>query len=231
MINDNIAKVKERIVASCVRAGRNPAEITIVCVSKDRTVEQIKQALVAGLTDIGENRVQEALLKFRHLTPNSQHLTPIRWHMVGHLQTNKVKDAVRIFDLIHSVDTLHLAQEIDKQAAKIGKVQDVLIQVNTAKEPGKFGLSVNQVLSVIQEMAKLKNLCIKGLMTIAPLVDDAEKARPYFRLLRELKETAHNIKTIPCELNILSMGMTNDFEVAIEEGATMIRLGRAIFEG
>jgi pyridoxal phosphate enzyme (YggS family) len=150
--------------------------------------------------------------------------------MVGHLQTNKVKDAVKIFDLIQSVDSLHLAEEIDKQAAKINKIQDILIEVKTSPEATKFGLQLEVVIEVIKGITKLKNLNIKGLMTIAPIVDNPEKARPYFRLLRELGDKINESRITNHESRILSMGMTDDFEVAIEEGANMVRLGRAIFD-
>jgi len=147
--------------------------------------------------------------------------------LVGHLQTNKVKDAVRIFDLIQSVDSLRLAAEIDKQAAKINKIQDILIEIKTSPEATKFGLKPNAAIEVIKEIAQLKNINMKGLMTIAPLVDEPEKTRPYFRQLRELRDY---LRAMNYELGILSMGMTDDFEVAIEEGSNMVRIGRAIFE-
>lgn len=194
-----------------------PAGVTIVAVSKGRSIEEIKEAVAAGITDIGENKVQEALLKYRELPT-------IKWHMVGHLQANKVKDAVKIFDLIQSVDSLHLAQEIDKQALKINKIQDILIEIKTSPEETKFGLKPEEAIPAIKEIAKLKNINIKGLMTIAPIVDDPEKTRPYFRLLRDLRDEINKFQ-------IFSMGMTDDFKIAVEEGATMVRLGRAIFEG
>jgi hypothetical protein len=150
--------------------------------------------------------------------------------MVGHLQSNKAKEAVKIFDLIHSVDSLHLAQEINKQAANIGKIQDILIEIKTSPEATKFGLKPEEAVGVMQEITRLKNIKVKGLMTIAPLVDDPEGTRQYFRQLREIRDRiSYELRTPSSEL-ILSMGMTDDFEVAIEEGADMIRLGRAIFE-
>ncbi len=221
MVKENILKIKERIGNA----------ITIVAVSKGRTPEEIREVIVAGITDIGENRVQEAIVKYNNLQPTTYNLQPIKWHMVGHLQTNKVKEAVRIFDLIQSVDSLHLAQEINQQAAKIGKVQDVLIQVNTSGETTKFGLKPNETIEVIKETVKLKNINIQGLMTIAPLVDNPEKTRPYFRMLRELRDTINEVRCTKYDVQTLSMGMTDDFAVAIEEGSNMIRLGRAIFEG
>jgi hypothetical protein len=217
MIKDNIRKIKEQI----------PNAITIVAVTKGRTVDEIKETIEAGIRDIGENRVNEAVIKYEQLrTMNYQ----LRTHMVGHLQTNKVKDAVRSFDLIQSVDSLHLAVEIDKQAAKINKLQDILIEVKTSGEAAKFGLKPDEVIEVIKEIAKLKNINIKGLMTIAPIVDNPEKTRVYFKMLRELKESINTIHLTQYPIQILSMGMTDDFAVAIEEGSNMVRLGRAIFE-
>ncbi len=221
MVKENILKLKERIGNA----------ITIVAVSKGRTAEEIREVIQAGITDIGENKVQEAVVKYNETTRQRDNEQRIKWHMVGHLQTNKVKEAVRIFDLIQSVDSLHLAQEIDQQAAKINKVQDILIQVNTSGETTKFGLRPNETIEVIKEMVKLKNIKIQGLMTIAPLVDNPEKTRPYFRMLRELRDTINEVRCTKCNVQTLSMGMTDDFTVAIEEGSNMIRLGRAIFEG
>jgi pyridoxal phosphate enzyme (YggS family) len=149
--------------------------------------------------------------------------------MVGHLQTNKVKEAVKIFDLIHSVDSLYLAREIDKQAATVNKIPGILLQVKTSPEATKFGVKPEETIELIKEIAKLKNVKIRGLMTIGPAVDNPEKARPYFRVLRELKDKINDLRFTSCELRILSMGMSDDFEIAIEEGATMIRLGRVIF--
>jgi hypothetical protein len=229
MIKENVFKIKERILSICSKTNRNPDTITIVAVSKDRTPEQIKEVIETGITDIGENKIQEAILKYNNLTPNTQYPIPIKWHMVGHLQTNKVKEAIRIFDLIHSVDSIHLAAEINKQAARINKIQDILIQVNTSSKGIKFGLKPDETIEVIKEIAKLKNLNIKGLMTIASIVDDPEKTRPYFRMLRELRDEIGKFGIWKLGFGILSMGMTDDFEVAIEEDANMLRLGRAIF--
>jgi hypothetical protein len=225
MIEENIRKIKERVALACSRVDRDPAAITIVAVSKGRSVQEIEEAAAAGITGIGENRIQEAALKYKELTG-----AQIKWHLVGHLQTNKAKDAVKIFDLIQSVDSPHLAVEIDKEAAKINKVQDILIQVNTSGEVTKFGLKPDAAVEVIKEITGLKNISIKGLMAIAPLSDNPEQTRPYFRALRELRDKLVQLWTVDCGLWTLSMGMTDDFEVAIEEGATMLRLGRALFE-
>jgi len=243
MIKDNISRVKEGISSVCARIGRNPASITIVAVSKGRVAREIEEALGAGITDIGENKVQEALSKYKAVcglrfavcgerTTNTEHRTPLKWHMVGHLQTNKVREAVKIFDLIHSVDSVRLAQEIDRQAAKINKVQDILLEIKTSPEATKSGLNPEEAAGAIKKIAQFKNINIKGLMTIAPLVDDPQKARSYFRMLREIRDKI-NERNEPNglnELNVLSMGMTDDFKVAVEESSTMVRLGRAIFE-
>jgi hypothetical protein len=230
MIKKNILHIQERITSLCSRVGIDAASITIVAVGKGRTIEQIKEVIGGGIRDIGENRLQEALLKYDHLKITNFELRNIKWHMVGHLQTNKVKEAVKIFDLIHSVDSLKLAEEIDKQAGRIDKVQDVLIEVNTSGEQTKFGLKPESVIEVIKTALEFKNINIKGLMTIAPFVDNPEKARPYFKLLRELRDRINKLRVAVYDLQILSMGMTDDFEVAVEEGANIIRLGRAIFE-
>lgn len=220
MIKENLLKVKERISLACSKINKDPNSVTIVAISKARPPEQIKEAIEAGITDIGENRVQEAIIKYNGLRPT-------QWHMVGHLQTNKARDAVRIFDLIHSVDSVRLASEIDKQAARINKIQDILIQVNTSGEPTKFGLKPDDTIEVVEEITRFKNINIKGLMTVMPIVDNAEKTRLYFRMLRGLRDKINQLTT--CQLTVLSMGMTDDFEVAIEEGSNMVRLGRAIF--
>ena len=217
MIKENILRLR----------GQIPESIAIVAVSKGRIIEQIKEVIEAGVTEIGENRVQEAIAKFNALRTMNYKL---RTHMVGHLQTNKVKDALNLFDLIQSVDSLNLAQEIDRQAAKIHKIQDILIEVKTSHEATKFGLKQDETVEVIKEMAKLKNINIKGLMTIAPIVDNPEKTRPYFKTLRILKDKINSLTLTTYPLTLLSMGMTDDFEIAIEEGSNMVRIGRAIFE-
>jgi hypothetical protein len=230
MIKENIRKVKEHIALACVKAKRDPNEITIVAVSKNRAPEEVKEAIEAGITDIGENKVQEALLKFRQLSTLTLQPSAVKLHMVGHLQTNKVKDAVKVFDLIHSVDSEGIALEIDKQAAKINKVQDILIQVNTSGEESKFGLHPGALIETFLIIKALKNVSIKGLMTIAPLVDNPEKVRLYFRRLKELRDKIYELRVTSYESLVLSMGMSDDFEVAIEEGADIIRIGRAIYE-
>lgn len=223
MIRDNLTEVRRRIETVCARLNKNPDLITIVGISKNRTVEQLKDLIESGIADVGENKVQEALLKYNQLTT-------VKWHMAGHLQTNKVKDAVKIFDLIHSVDSVYLAAEINKQAGRINKVQDILVEVNTSGETAKYGFKPDKTASAVKEIAKLGNINIKGLMTVAPIVDNPEQARPFFKLLRELSGQINTLHITPYTLNILSMGMTDDFEIAIEEGANMVRLGRVLFD-
>lgn len=228
MIKDNFVKISQQTQAACARSGRSPSEVTLVAVSKNRGLGQIKEAIACGLTDIGENRVQEAILKFNLLrTANSK----LRTHLVGHLQTNKAKEAVKIFDLIHSVDSLRLAEEIDKQALKINKVQDALLEIKTSPEEAKYGIAPEETIEIAGKIAKLKNIRLCGLMTIAPLVNGPQESRPYFKTLKELFDKINSLPIIDHKLSVISMGMTDDFQIAIEEGATMIRLGRAIFEG
>lgn len=222
MVKDNIVKIRERVIEVSSKVNRDPSEIKIVAVSKGRGVEDIKEAVFSGLTDIGENRIQEALEKYNKLRAEGFGQA-IRWHMIGHLQTNKVEDAVKIFDLIHSVDSLALAQEIDKRAAQINKIQDILIEIKISPEATKFGLNPDKAAGIIQDISRLNNIKIKGLMTIAPLVNNPEEARPYFKKLRQIRDSIDMSYK-------LSMGMTDDFEAAIEDGAEIIRIGRGIFE-
>ncbi|MBL7155593.1 MAG: YggS family pyridoxal phosphate-dependent enzyme [Candidatus Omnitrophica bacterium] len=216
MVKENLTRVKERIKAAAERVGRDLESVKIVVVTKEAKIDQVREAVEAGVADIGENRVKEALLK-RNLL-NSHVLA---WHMIGHLQSNKVREAVRIFSLIHSVDSVRLAYILDREAAKNNKVQDILLEVNVSGEGSKFGIKPNDIENFLEETRSLKHLNVLGLMTMAPLVADAEVTRPYFRKLKELAN-AHRLKE-------LSMGMTQDFEVAVEEGATMVRIGSAIF--
>ena len=228
-IQENLLKLRQRIALACNKVSRSCDALTLVAVSKGRSVDEIKELLALGITDIGESKVQEALVKFNEITSQRDNEQRIKWHLVGHLQTNKVKEAVRIFDLIQSVDSLRLAQEIDKQAAEIKKIQDILIEIKTSPETTKFGLLPLEAPDVIQEISKLKNLRVRGLMTIAPFVDEPEKARPYFRKLRDQMNEMTKKGVWSMGSGILSMGMSDDFEVAIEEGANMVRIGRAIF--
>ena len=229
MIAENIQKIRERIAVAAARVSRDPAEITLVCVTKARSIEQIREVISSGLKYIGENRIQEALLKYNQLSAVDQQ-ADIKWQMIGNLQSNKVRDALKVFDLIHSVDSIALAEEINKQAVKINKVQDILIEVKTSPEETKFGVGPESTLQLVCQVQQFKNIKIKGLMTIAPVVDHAEKARPYFRQLRELLNKVNKQLPDGDQLSTLSMGMSDDFQVAIEEGATIVRIGRAIFE-
>ena len=221
MIKENIFKVRQSILEACQQTGRDPARVSIVCVTKGRSVQEIKEVVSLGLLQIGENRIQEVLLKYDVLRSGPEAIT---WHMIGHLQSNKVKEAVRIFDLIHSVDSLGLAKEIDKQACHIAKVQDILLEVKTSPEESKSGFSPTDIPAVNKELALFSNIKVRGLMTIAPLIADGQNARPYFAVLRKLRDEVD-----PGWL--LSMGMSDDFQAAILEGADIIRLGRVIFEG
>ena len=197
-------------------SGRRPADITLVCVTKQADAGRIAEALKCGVSDIGENRVQDAAEKYSILG------SAARWHLIGHLQTNKVKKAVEIFDLIHSIDSFRLAEAVAKEAGKIGKTQDVLLEVNVSGEASKFGIKPGEALYLTRRIRALNNIRLLGFMTIAPLADNPENARPCFKRLRELSEEAG--------LNVLSMGMSQDYQVAIEEGATMVRIGSAIFK-
>ena len=223
MISDNIRTVTQRIAKSCEKSGRPSDDVELVCVTKEADAGQIGEAIGIGVHTIGENRVQDALAKHRIIGDKAA------WHLIGHLQTNKAKDALRIFSLIHSLYSVRLAGEIDKEAKKIGKVQDVLVQVNVSGEESKFGIASGELEGFFKETSLYKNINIRGLMTIAPLADDPEKSRPHFRRLKELRDTINDKRLTINELCVLSMGMTDDFEIAIEEGSTMVRIGRAIF--
>jgi pyridoxal phosphate enzyme (YggS family) len=214
-IEQNLQKIQKRIKTACEKAGRLPDEVTLVAVSKTVDADAIEAAFNAGLRHFGESRVQEAVRKIEQL----QKFKPdIVWHMVGHLQTNKAKTAANIFDIIHSVDSLKLAETLNNCSPR---KLCILIQVNVANEATKSGFALSEVNEAVKQIGRLPNLKIEGLMTIAPLVRDAEEARPIFRQLRQLRDALG--------LRHLSMGMTDDFEVAIEEGATLVRIGRAIF--
>jgi PLP dependent protein len=242
MISENLARIQDRILQVCRSCGRNPQDIRLLCVTKGRSVAEIRAALDCGISEIGESRVQEALEKIPVVSisynDNIVERKPVhkrapavfKLHMIGHLQTNKVKDAVRIFDVIQSVDSLRLAAEIDKQAAKINKIQDILLEIKTSSEATKYGIAPEDAASVFDAAEGFKNIRICGLMTIAPVVDTPEAARPYFGRLRELRDKLDVLRPSSHVPLCLSMGMSDDFEVAIEEGATMVRIGRAIFE-
>ena len=227
MVDENILKIRERILSACSRAKREASGIKLVAVSKSVGIDEIKEAVSYGIFEFGENRVQDAGLKIKAFNVN---LAPVYWHMIGHLQANKVKSAVKIFDLIQSVDSLTLAAEINREASKINKIQDVLLEVKTSPEATKSGIEPDKVAEVVMGISGYKNMRLQGLMTIAPLVENSEDARPYFRALRELKDKINRLSITSQPLSVLSMGMTNDFEIAIEEGSNMVRIGRGIFE-
>lgn len=235
MIRDNIFKVRNLVSEACARVGRDPGGVTVVAVTKTRTLREVEEALEAGISDIGENRVQEAVLKYRQFL-GVRHNAPaapgdINWHLIGHLQTNKVKEAVAIFGLIHSVDSLRLAQKIDREAGRIKKIQKILLEVNISEETSKYGFAAGELNNSIKGLSGLSNIRVCGLMTVAPITDNPERSRGYFKALKELRDNIDALGLTDCRPGILSMGMTGDFEVAIEEGADMVRLGRAIFEG
>ena len=213
-----------RIKQSAVSSGRDAESVRLVAVSKTIPAETVKKVIDAGANILGENYIQEAKTKFNDLISY-----PVSWHFICHLQTNKAKYAVRIFDLIHSVDSFRLALELNKQAGKTGKIQQILIQVNVAEESSKSGISIQNTLSLIKEISLLKNLAIKGLMTMPPFFNKPEKVRPFFKDLRNLRDTIKKKEIDNVDMEELSMGMTGDFEAAIEEGATLVRIGTAIF--
>lgn len=215
--------LKNRIDKAAIKSNHNPESIRLVAVTKTIPANRVKEAIEAGVTTLGENYVQEAQNKFNVLG-----IYPVSWHFIGHLQSNKAKYAVRLFDLIHSVDTLKLARELNKYAKKINKIQEILIQINISKEPSKSGSDIEDAANLIKDIILFDNLSLKGLMTMPPFFNDPEKARPYFTVLRNFRDQVQ--KDFPgVVLNELSMGMTGDFEVAIEEGATLVRIGTAIF--
>jgi len=219
-IKENLLRVMDRIERAARKAGRDPREIKLVAVSKTVEAARIKEAIEAGASILGENYVQEAQKKIEEIGH------PVAWHFIGHLQTNKAKYAVRLFDMIHSVDSLLLAEELDRRAEKVGQTAKVMIEVNISGEATKFGTDEEKVFSIVRGIISLNHLSLEGLMTMPPYFDSPEMSRPYFIKLRELKEKMTR-EGIP--LKELSMGMSNDFEIAIEEGATYVRVGTAIF--
>ena len=218
---ENLAAVQARIAAACGRSGRDPAEVTLLAVSKNHPADAVAEAVGLGLTTFGENRVQEAKAKIP-LSPSRA-----RWHFIGHLQSNKARDAVALFGTIESVDSLALAEEINKWAGQSAKTVPVLLEVNVAGEATKFGFTPDRLLAELERINALPKIEIHGLMTIAPWSPEPERARSVFRGLRELNESCGKILGAP--LTQLSMGMSGDFEVAIEEGATLVRVGTALF--
>jgi pyridoxal phosphate enzyme (YggS family) len=219
-IRDNLLKVRERIERAAQKAGRDPKQIELVAVSKTVEVDRIKEAIEAGVSILGENYVQEAQEKIETLGK------PVSWHFIGHLQSNKAKHAVRLFDVIHSVDSIPLAEELDRRASQSDRVIKVMIEVNLSKEATKFGADEERVLNLARRIQDLGHLSLEGLMTMPPYFDSPEMSRPYYVVLRELRD---RITQVGIPLKELSMGMSNDFEIAIAEGATYVRVGTAIF--
>jgi hypothetical protein len=221
-IAQNLKAVQQRLEAAARRAGRNPAEVRLIAVSKTVEIERVRQAVAAGHHLFGENYIQEARGKIAALGPGLQ------WHFIGHLQSRKAGAAVELFHLIHSVDRLKLALALDKAAGQFGKIQDILIQVNLAGEETKSGAAPEEVPDLLREIARLPYLRVVGLMTMPPWLEP-EQVRPYFRALRELRDRLQEMEVVPAPLTELSMGMSGDYEVAVEEGATLVRVGTAIF--
>ena len=223
MVSENLDHIEERICAACERAGRDRRSVTLICVTKTKPLEMLQEAYEKGQRDFGENKVQEICRKKPELEPD------IRWHMIGHLQRNKVRQLIGQTVMIHSVDSLRLAETISAEAEKAGLVMPVLIEVNAAQEESKFGVSIEETEELVRAISALRGVHIEGLMTIAPYTDDPESNRGYFARLRELAVDIGQKCIDNVSMGVLSMGMTGDFEVAIEEGATHIRVGTGIF--
>ena len=222
-LSDNLNKIRTRIASVCTRSNRDVSDVLLIAVSKTKPLSLLEEAYQNGIRDFGENRVQEMSQKAESMPSD------IRWHMIGHLQKNKVKQAVKYAYLIHSVDSFALAQTISDEAVKQSKIVSILLEVNIAGEESKFGYSASEVLTDISAIAQLPNIKIKGLMTIAPYTDVPENNRCYFRQLKELSVDIRNKNIDNVTMDILSMGMSGDFEIAIEEGADMVRVGTSIF--
>ncbi len=222
-IGRNIEKLNEKIRIAASKSGRQPDDITVIGVSKTVGADRISKAIQAGLFDFGENKVQELVNKYETIG------SACRWHMVGHLQTNKVKYIIDKIDLIHSVDSIRLAKEIDRQASKVGIKSNILVQVNIADEESKFGIGADETITFIKKIAEYDNIYIKGLMTIAPYSENPEDVRWVFKALKKLFIDISRENTDNISMDYLSMGMSNDFELAIEEGSNMVRIGTAIF--
>lgn len=222
-IKENLSEVEEKICQACKRAGRDRETVTLIAVSKTKPVEMLEACLEQGIRVFGENKVQELCEKYEQLPKD------IKWHMIGHLQRNKVKYITDKVELIHSVDSLRLAEAISEDAVKKGVSVNVLIEVNVAQEDSKFGLTTEETENLVRQIAALPNIFIKGLMTIAPYTEEPEKNRPVFRTLKQLSIDIEGKNIDNVSMGILSMGMTGDYVVAIEEGATMVRVGTGIF--
>ena len=223
MISENIEQVQSQISEACGRAGRDREDVTLIAVSKTKPIPDLEEAYRFGVRDFGENKVQE-LVEKAEVMPKD-----IRWHMIGHLQRNKVKYIVDKVCLIHSVDSLRLAEEISKEAVKRQLTVNILIEVNVAGEETKFGSTTDEAIQLVEQIAALPGICIKGLMTIAPFVENPEENRKYFSKLRQLAVDINDKNIDNVSMHVLSMGMTGDYEVAVEEGATLVRVGTGIF--
>lgn len=224
MIKDNLIAVKNNIETACKKRQPDMTEkIKLIAVTKNHTVEEMQQAIDADAKFIGENRIQEAMEKYPTLNRN------VEWHLIGHLQTNKVKQAVKIFDFIESVDSIKVAEAINKEANKIDKVQNILVQVNLVKEQSKNGIYLEDLPSLLQDIDTLSSIKLCGLMFIAPNVDDLEEVRPMFKKMYKLFREVQQMQFTAAEIKYLSMGMTHDYQIAIEEGANVVRVGTAIF--
>lgn len=223
MLKENLINVENNITKACEKAGRNRSEVTLIAVSKTKPVEMLQEVYDQGIRYFGENKVQEMCDKMEVMPKD------INWNMIGHLQTNKVKYIVGKTSLIHSVDSLKLAEEIQKQAIKNNVVVDILVEVNIANEETKFGISKEETIQMVKDIAKLDHIRIKGLMTIAPFVENPEDNRLYFREIKQLSVDINNQNIDNVSMDVLSMGMSGDYMVAIEEGATMVRVGTGIF--
>jgi pyridoxal phosphate enzyme (YggS family) len=223
-LKDRLKRIHERIDQAASRCNRSAESIRLIAVSKTIPTAVVREAIDCGVTDLGENYIQEARDKVNELAT-----APVNWHFIGHLQSNKAKYAVRLFDLIHSVDSLKLATELNKYAQKIDKIQAVLVQVNVAKEESKTGIFVEETIGLLKQLSRLDNIAVNGLMTMPPYFNAPDKVRPFFAALRDLRDRIRTENITGISMDELSMGMTGDFEAAIEEGATMVRIGTAIF--
>ncbi len=223
-VKSRIESVRNAITQSAVACKKDPATVRLIAVSKNFAADAVRQVIESGVDIFGESYIQEAKEKIAALASY-----PVSWHFIGHLQSNKARYAVKMFDLIHTVDSFKLAEELNRQAEKIAKIQDILIQVNIGDEDSKSGVSVEEALPLILKISKFEHLSVKGLMTIPPFFDEPEKVRPYFRALRELRDNIRLQKISGISMDELSMGMSGDFQAAIEEGATLVRIGTAIF--
>jgi len=222
-IRERLARVREQIERAAERAGRSAEDITLIAVSKTFDSATVQQAVDAGARDLGENRVQEGISKVAVVKGN------VRWHLIGHLQSNKARQAVETFDVIHTIDSVPLAERLDRIAGEMGRRPAVLVQVDLAHEPTKSGADESELPAIIEALDSARHLDFRGLMTIPPFFDSAEQTRPYFRRLRETLEGLNRSRSTDRTVTELSMGMTSDFEAAIEEGATMVRVGTAVF--